>query len=90
MDKEEFDIKINLCRSIGVRPIIAARMLPRSWINELIKAGGFALIIKYQLYPWAHRDLAKKVRTELDLPVDAPRRLSEGTMARFLRWHLAL
>jgi len=90
MDKEEFDIKINLCHSIGVRPIIAARMLPRSWINELIKAGGFALIIKYQLYPWAHRDLAKKVRTELELPVDAPRRLSEGTMARFLRWHLAL
>jgi hypothetical protein len=90
MDKEEFDTKINLCQRIGIRPIFAARMLPRSWINEFVNAGGFALIIKYQLYPWAHRDLARKVRTELELPVDAPRRLSEGTMARFLRWHLAL
>jgi hypothetical protein len=60
---------------------------PKSWIQELIQKGGFALILKYQLYPWAHRDLARRVRTELELPVDAPRALEDGTMARFLRWH---
>jgi hypothetical protein len=90
MDRAEFETKIKLCQRLGIRPVFAARMLPKSWINDLIGAGGFALILKYQLYPWAHRDLAKKVRTELGLPVDAPRRLSEGTMARFLRWHLTL
>jgi hypothetical protein len=90
MDRMEFDIKIRLCRHLGIRPVFAARMLPRSWINDLINEGGFALIIKYQLYPWAHRELARKVRTELNLPVDAPRRLSDGTMARFLRWHRGL
>jgi hypothetical protein len=62
-------------------------MIPKSWINELVKAGGFALILKYQLYPWSHRELAKRVANELNLPVDAPRALADGTMARFLRWH---
>ena len=90
MDRVEFEIKIRLCRHLVVRPVFAARMLPKSWINDLINVGGFALIIKYQLYPWAHRELARKVRSELELPVDAPRRLSDGTMARFLRWHRAL
>ena len=87
MDKVEFDTKIKVCQHLGICPVIAARMLPRSWIHELINAGGFALVFKFQLYPWTHRQLAKRVQSELGLPVDAPRRLSDGTMARFLRWH---
>ena len=87
MDRIEFETKIRLCQVLGIRPVFAARMLPRSWIHDLIEAGGFALIFKYQLYPWAHRELAKKVREELGLPVDAPRRLADGTIGRFLRWH---
>lgn len=90
MDRIEFETKIRLCQKLGIRPVFAARMLPRSWIHDLIEAGGFALICKYQLYPWAHRELAKKVREGLGIPVDAPRRLGEGTMARFLRWHQRL
>lgn len=45
------------------------------------------MILKYQLYPWSHRQLATRVQKELGLPVDSPRALAEGTMARFLRWH---
>jgi hypothetical protein len=44
--------------------------------------------MKYQLYPWTHRDLARRVRDTFGLPVDAPRALWEGTIVRFLRWHL--
>jgi hypothetical protein len=62
-------------------------MLPKSWIFELQQAGGFALILKYQLYPWTHRELAHRVRDRLGLPVDASRFLAEGTMNRFLKWH---
>jgi hypothetical protein len=87
MDRIEFDTKIRLCRHLGIRPVIAARMLPKSWINDLVNAGGFALVFKYQLYPWAHRELAKRVQEGLGLPVDSPRRLGDGTMVRFLRWH---
>jgi hypothetical protein len=90
IEYEEFRTKIELCRTLGITPVFAVRMLPKSWIHELNNAGGFALILKYQLYPWAHRDLARRVRAELGLPVDAPRALEEGTMMRFLRWHESL
>jgi hypothetical protein len=87
MDRTEFEIKIELSKELGIRPVFAVRMLPKSWINDLVRVGGFALIYKYQLYPWAHRELAKRVQRELGLPVDAPRSLSEGTITRFLGWH---
>jgi len=87
MEREEFLIKTRLSLSLGVYPVFVCRMLPKSWIFELMQAGGFALILKYQLYPWTHRDLARRVREELNLPVDAPRFLADGTMNRFLKWH---
>ena len=81
MDYEEFQTKIRLCQFLGVRPVFAVRMLPRTWIRELIAVGGFALVLRYQLYPWTHRELARRVARELGLPVDAPRLLADGTMA---------
>jgi len=87
MPYEEFKIKIRLCKKLGIRPVFVVRMIPKTWISDLNKAGGFALIIKYQLYPWTHQQLAKKVAKELGLPVDSPRAIQEGTMQRFLRWH---
>lgn len=87
MDQSELRIKVAMCHHLSVAPVIVARMLPKTWINEIIGQGGFALILKYQLYPWAHRELAKTVRETFGLPVDAPRRLQDGTMQRFARWH---
>ena len=89
MDYRELDAKIALSLDIGVRPVFAARMLPKSWVHEVQAAGGFSLILKCQLYPPTHRDLARRVRDELDLPVDTPRALADGTMGRFERWHRA-
>jgi hypothetical protein len=90
MDYEEFRLKIRLCVFLGIRPIFAARMLPRTWMVELINAGGYGMVMKYQLYPWTHKDLARRVAAELGLPVDAPKALHEGTMHRFLEWHSKL
>jgi hypothetical protein len=87
MDHEELLIKISMCKELGLRPVFAARMLPKSWIKEIVDAKGFALIMKYQLYPITHKDLARRVAKELGLPVDAPKALQDGTMDRFERWH---
>ena len=87
MDYAEFKLKIQLCKELGIAPVFAARMLPKVWMNELWRQGGFGLILKYQLYPLAHKDLAKRVAAELRLPVDSPRALADGTMARFVEWH---
>lgn len=90
MDYEEFQIKIRLCKHLGLRPVFAVRMFPRSWMHELITAGGFGLIFKYQLYPWGQRELGRKIAQELGLPIDSPRAIRSGTMTRFLRWHEGL
>jgi hypothetical protein len=87
MEQDEFRIKIKLCKHLGVRPVFAVRMLPRSWITELWAAGGYAMILKYQLYPWTHAQLAKRIASDLGLPVDSPRALADGTVTRFERWH---
>jgi hypothetical protein len=88
LQDDEFRAKIRLSKHIGVRPVFAVRMMPKTWIWEVRRAGGFALILEYQLYPWAHRDLAQRVKQELGLPVDCPACLEDGTMQRFLQWHL--
>jgi len=88
MPQEEFRTKIRLCEHLGLVPVFAARMLPKSWISELIDAGGYAMIMKYQLYPWTHAELARRVAKDLALPIDAPKALAEGTMIRFEKWHL--
>lgn len=87
MDREEFSVKLSMCKFLGITPIFAVRMIPKTWINELIASNGYAMIMKYQLYPWTHIQLARRVATELGLPVDAPRALAEGTMNRFEAWH---
>lgn len=87
MDYKELLIKIRICQKLGIRPVFVVRMMPKSWIRDVVTAKGFALILKYQLYPWSHHQLARKVFKELGLPVDAPKAIQQGTMNRFLRWH---
>jgi hypothetical protein len=87
MDQRELYTKIALCEHLQVRPVFAARMLPKNWIHDLVERGGYAMILGFQLYPWTHVDLARRVAKELSLPVDAPRALADGTMDKFERWH---
>ncbi len=87
MGEPEFRLKIQMNQHLGLTPVFACRMLPRRWIIDLVQAGGFALILKWQLYPWTHLTLARRVHQELGLPVDSPRRLADGTMDRFMKWH---
>ena len=87
IDKKEFDIKVRMCDHLGVRPVFVNRMLPKIWINELRSAGGFALILKYQLYPRFLGDQARILREQLGLPIDSPKALMDGTIQRFENWH---
>lgn len=90
MDYKEFQTKIKLCKHLNIRPVFVVRMIPKSWMFELYNEGGFGLIFKHQLYPWTHKERATHIASELGLPIDAPRMLAEGTMARFLGWHQGL
>jgi hypothetical protein len=87
MNEQELRVKLGLCEHIGVRPIFVVRMLPRTWANDIIVAGGYAMILGWQLYPRAQAELAKTIREELGLPVDSPTAVAQGTMEKLLAWH---
>lgn len=86
-DPGEVAVKIRMAQYLGLAPVFVARMMPKTTIHSLIKAGGFALILKYQLYPYSHKDLARRVAEAFEMPVDAPRRIRETTIGRFISWH---
>jgi hypothetical protein len=71
---------------MGVRPVFAVRALPKTWAEALIQSGGYAMIMRYQFYPWTHQALATEIREKLMLPVDTPKKLELGTMQRFETW----
>ncbi len=85
--REEFAVKLRMCEALNLVPLFIARMMPRTYIQQVRQAGGFSLIMKHQFYPMSHRALALQVRTELGLPVDCPTRLQDSTLQRFLNWH---
>ncbi|MDD8026997.1 MAG: hypothetical protein PHI34_10800 [Acidobacteriota bacterium] len=87
MEYKELQLKIEMCRELGIRPVFVSRMMPKTWIHQIGSAGGFALILKYQLYPLSHKNLAERVAKRLKLPVDSPRSIEDGTMKRFENWH---
>lgn len=87
--RDEFAIKLRMCKDLGLAPLFVARMMPKTYIEEVRVAGGFCWIMKYQFYPVSHRSLANQVKTELGLPADCPIRLQDSTLQRFLNWHEA-
>lgn len=84
---EEIETKIELCRTLGIRPVVVARYLPKVWINDLFKAEGFGLLYDVQLYPPLLRAQAERLRSELGLPVEVAGALPDGCMKRFMDWH---
>jgi hypothetical protein len=80
--------KIELCEFLGLKPLFIFRFAPKNYIDTVRKRGGFTLIFKHQLYPLGHLEFAKAVKAELGLPVDSPAAISDGTVQRFLNWHL--
>src|SRR5260370_220845 len=84
---EELEAKLRMCERFGVRPMFVARMMPKSYINDVVKPGGFCLSLKQQNYPLLAEDLAKRVRERLGLPVACIRELPDTTMNRFVTWH---
>ena len=76
---EEFVAKVRMSLKLGLKPVFAARAMPKTWIEALIQAGGYAMIMEYQFYPWTHERLAKEIREKLHLPIDTPKKIEAGT-----------
>jgi hypothetical protein len=87
IERPELEIKLAMCKALGLRPLFIMRAAPSSYIRMMNDAGGYALVFEWQLYPYGREDLAARVRDRLGLKVDTPRAIHEGTMMRLLDWH---
>jgi hypothetical protein len=87
MPRDEFAVKLDMCKVFGVRPLFITRGAPKTFNFRVIQAGGYAMVFRFQLYPFGFAETAKRVRSELLLPVDSPAAINDGTIQRFLNWH---
>jgi hypothetical protein len=87
ISQDEFYTKLRMCEVLKLRPLFIARMMPRSYVYELFRRGGFALLMKFQFYPFGSESFAANVRKRLSLPVDCPKRLEDGTLQRLINYH---
>ncbi len=88
IERDEMEIKVRMCKDLGLRPLFIVRYAPKSYVNFVREEGGFTLIFKYQLYPFGQKAFADEVQARLRLPTDSPARIEDGTVKRLLDWHL--
>ncbi len=85
--RDEFHEKLLICKDLALRPLFICRALPKSYVMEVIRAGGFALIFDWRLYLHGYKSFAEEVRAELGLRVDSPARIADGTLDRLVGIH---
>jgi hypothetical protein len=89
ISRDELRIKLGMCAHLGLRPLFIVRTAPKSYIELTRQQGGFTMVFRYQLYPFGQHEFARRVRETLTIPVDCPSRIADGTVQRFLKWHLS-
>jgi len=89
IDKEEMDVKINMCLYFGIKPLFIMRFAPKTYIRTINEQGGFSLIFETQIYELSQKDLVDKIKRELGLPVISTTAIPDGIISRFENWHLA-
>lgn len=87
IDRKVLDIKLEICEYIGVKPVFIMRHSPKSYNNEIIERGGFALIFETKIFPYGQEKLIEKIRKTMDLSVDSPSAIPDGIIKRFTNWH---
>lgn len=87
IDKDELDIKLEMCRELRLKPLFIMRYAPKSYIKEVYENGGFSLLYEMKIFDISQKRLVEDIRRLLELPVDCPKAIGEGTINRFVKWH---
>lgn len=87
IQRDELRVKLDLCHYLDLTPLFIMRFAPKSYIHEIGKRGGFALLFEAQMYPFGHPALLAEVQKTLGLKVLSPRDVKDGDIQRFVRWH---
>ena len=84
-EREEVEIKIDICHYLGLAPVFATRWI-QPYIEILDDSGGFGWIFKTQIYPLGFDNLTKTIWKRLGLPVNVRTDLPEKNVKIFTNW----
>ena len=87
IDKDELEIKLEICDFLSIKPLFIMRYSPKTYNNMIIIRGGYAMIYECQIYPFGAKSKVEQVKSKLSLPVDCPRAIPDGIIDRFEKWH---
>jgi len=62
--QKEIDIKIKICKYLGIVPVFAVRW-NKPYVDHINKQGGFCWMFKTQIYPLGQEDLVKRLYSKL-------------------------
>ncbi len=85
MDKSEVDIKLRLCKKLGIVPIFACRWLEPYKYN-IINNGGFLWQFKTQIYPLGFEALVKIMKQRFGFPVKVITEIPKKPVEEFENW----
>ena len=88
INRNELDIKLQMCQHLHLKPLFILRFAPKPYMNSIIQQGGFGLLFEEQIYPMGFTELMTEVKSKLGLKVHSPRDIKDGDMQRLMNWHL--
>ena len=90
MEPEEIDIKIDICRHLGIVPVFAVRW-NKPYVNCVYKQGGFSWFFKTQMFPIGQEKFVDQLYTRLSagslkFPIRVRNSLPKKTVRVFENW----
>lgn len=61
---KEIDIKIDVCKHLGIIPVFAVRWI-KPYVNCIRNQGGFSWIFKTQMFPFGYEEVTKELFQKL-------------------------
>ncbi len=86
IERRELEVKLNMCKFLGLRPMFIMRWAPKTYIEQVRRRGGYTMVFGTQVWPTGQEGLVKRVREWLGLPVDCPSSIPGGIYERWARW----
>lgn len=87
IDKEELEVKLEMCAFFGIKPLFIMRYSPKTYNRMIYEQGGFALIFETQIYELSQAKLVQTLKEVLGLPVVCSKAIPDGIIDRFEKWH---
>lgn len=69
VDDDLYDIKLEICRHFGIRPLFMVRMASYQQIEKTQSRNGRILIFKSKIFPPGNDELVKNIWNKMRLPV---------------------